>query len=280
MFSSARLEQSLSSVNSGQSSSSFSISFGMQQNTQNDTKQDFVFNVPQTIAYVPKIESSSKLEINTSVQMPKYEPPTTNENMRLQVPVTTVGRTQFEIKQDTQTTAQTFIAPPVKYESPKFETTTVSSTQGLQYQPPVFKQDVNVSMVQTQPISYSLTPPTRQLQVQIEMPVLEGIKFGGNKTPVESAIDSRPVISQTTSGQQIETVKKNVQNNELAGGVTIESIARQPTNYAQYFVMIPDVAFYAPKEIYKNQKTVDNVRALRQLSSDRLHQEMVNQQYK
>lgn len=280
MFNSARLEQSLSSVNSGQSSSSSTMSFGVLQNTQNDSKQDFVFNVPQTIAYVPKIESSSKLEINTSVQMPKYEPPTSNENMGLQVPVTTVGRTQFEIKQDTQTTAQTFIAPPVKYESPKFETTTISSTQGLQYQPPVFKQDVIVSMVQTQPISYSLTPPTRQLQVQIEMPVLEGIKFGGNKTPVESAIDSRPVISQTTSGQQIETVKKNVQNNELAGGVTIESIARQPTNYAQYFVMIPDVAFYAPKEIYKDQKTIDNARALRSLSSDKLHQEMINQQYK
>ena len=44
--------------------------------------------------------------------------------------------------------------------------------------------------------------------------------------------------------------------------------------------MLPDVAFYTPKEIYKNQKTVDNVRALRQMSSDKLHQDMVNQQYK
>jgi hypothetical protein len=112
------------------------------------------------------------------------------------------------------------------------------------------------------------------------MPALEGIKFGGNKTPVESAIEARPIILQTTTGQQTETVKKNVQNNELAGGVTIESIAKQPTNYAQYFTMIPDAAFYAPKEIYKNQKTVDNARALRSLSSDRLHQEMINQQYK
>jgi hypothetical protein len=44
--------------------------------------------------------------------------------------------------------------------------------------------------------------------------------------------------------------------------------------------MMPDVAFYAPKEIYRNQKTVDNVRALRQMSSERLHQQMVDQQYK
>jgi hypothetical protein len=71
-----------------------------------------------------------------------------------------------------------------------------------------------------------------------------------------------------------------VQNNEAAGNVSIESIAKQPANYAQYFVMMPDVAFYAPKEIYRNQKTVDNVRALRQMSSDKLHQDMVNQQYK
>ena len=80
--------------------------------------------------------------------------------------------------------------------------------------------------------------------------------------------------------QQNDSVKRNVQNNELAGNVSIESIAKQPANYAQYFVMMPDVAFYAPKEIYRNQKTVDNVRALRQMSSDRLHQQMVDQQYK
>jgi hypothetical protein len=83
-----------------------------------------------------------------------------------------------------------------------------------------------------------------------------------------------------TGPQQNESVKKNVQNNDAAGNVTIESIAKMPTNYAQYFTMIPDVAFYEPKEVYKNQKTVDNARALRQLSSDRLHQEMINQQYK
>jgi hypothetical protein len=45
-------------------------------------------------------------------------------------------------------------------------------------------------------------------------------------------------------------------------------------------MMMPDVAFYAPKEIYKNQVNVDNARVLRGLGSDRLHQEMVNQQYR
>jgi hypothetical protein len=279
-FSSARLEQSLSSVNSGQSSSSSNMSFGIQQNIQNDTKQDFVFSVPQTIAYVPKIESSNKIEINTSVQMPKYEPPTNYENMGLQVPISTVGRTQFEFKQDTQASTQFTMLPPVKYEPPKFENNAITSTQVYQYQPPVVKQDTIISMVSPQSLSYSLVPPTKQTPVQIEMPVLEGIKFSGNKNPVETAIEYRPIILQSTTGSQTDTLKRNVQNNELAGGVTIESIAKQPANFAQYFSMIPDAAFYEPKEIYRNQKTVDNVRALRSLSSDRLHQEMIERQYK
>jgi hypothetical protein len=141
------------------------------------------------------------------------------------------------------------------------------------------RQEFNVAMVTPQ-VSYSLVAPTRYAPVQIELPTTEGIKFG-YKGPVDNAMDSKSFLTQMDNGsQQNDTVKKNVQNNEAAGNVTIESIAKQPANYAQYFTAIPDVAFYAPKEIYKNQKTVDNARALRQLSSDKLHQDMVNQQYK
>ena len=45
-------------------------------------------------------------------------------------------------------------------------------------------------------------------------------------------------------------------------------------------VEMPDAAFYAPKEIYRNQVNVDNVRLLRGLGSDRLHQQMIDMQYK
>ena len=141
------------------------------------------------------------------------------------------------------------------------------------------RQEFNVAMVTPQ-VSYSLVAPTRYAPAQIELPSTEGIKFG-YRGPVDNAMESKPFLPQMNTGsEQNASVKKNVQNNEAAGNVTIESIAKQPANYAQYFTIIPDVAFYAPKEIYKNQKTVDNVRALRQLSSDKLHQDMVNQQYK
>jgi hypothetical protein len=141
------------------------------------------------------------------------------------------------------------------------------------------RQEFNVAMVTPQ-VSYSLVAPTRYAPVQIELPMTEGIKFG-YRSPVDNAMESKSFLPQMNSGsEQNDSVKKNVQNNEAAGNVSIESIAKQPANYAQYFVMMPDVAFYAPKEIYRNQKTVDNVRALRQMSSDKLHQDMVNQQYK
>jgi hypothetical protein len=73
-----------------------------------------------------------------------------------------------------------------------------------------------------------------------------------------------------------------VQPNELAGRVDIASMATQPAGYQAYSMMMPDVAFYAPREIYRNQRTVDNARAQRLLqgASDRLHQTMVDQQYK
>lgn len=156
---------------------------------------------------------------------------------------------------------------------------TGTTTQQSSYQNTT-RQEVNVP-ISTSSVTYSLATPTRQsVQPQVEIPMLEGIKFGF-KNAVDSAMESRPFVPQMNEDtQQASSVRRNVENNELAGNISIESIAKQPANYAQYFVMMPDVAFYAPKEIYRNQKTVDNVRALRQMSSDRLHQQMVDQQYK
>ena len=156
---------------------------------------------------------------------------------------------------------------------------TGTTTQQNSYQNTT-KQEVNIQMSEPT-TAYSLASPTRStFQLQIEIPMLEGIKFG-HRGAVDNAMESKPFMPQMNdSSQQNDSVKKNIDNNELAGNITIDSIAKQPANYSQYFFMIPDVAFYAPKEIYRNQKTVDNVRALRQMSSDKLHQDMVNQQYK
>jgi hypothetical protein len=116
--------------------------------------------------------------------------------------------------------------------------------------------------------------------IEIELPQNEGIKMG-TRSVLNDAIEERPILQNTnTQEQKTETVNRNVQPNELAGAVDISRIATQPAGYQAYFMMMPDVAFYTPKEIYKNQINVDNARVLRQLSSDKLHQDLVNLQYK
>ncbi len=277
----ARLEQSLASV----STQSYSSTSQSQQNTQIESKQEISHSTASTNSYTPKASTSTNSE-TSSVSVGVYIMPKSNftglENIESQVTQTTTNiRIQQEVKQEiSSSTSQIGLQPP-KYEPPKFESSYATPTVVVpQYQPPVAKQEFTVSMV-TPSVSYSLVAPTRYAPVQIEMPTTEVIKFGGHKSPVDNAMETKPFLPQMNTGtQQNDSVKKNVQNNEAAGNVTIESIAKQPANYAQYFTIIPDVAFYVPKEIYKNQKNVDNARALRQLSSDKLHQDMVNQQYK
>jgi hypothetical protein len=78
-----------------------------------------------------------------------------------------------------------------------------------------------------------------------------------------------------------ETVKNKGDVSELAGGIDLTKLTIAPPGYNAYLAMaIKDSPFYEIKEVYKNQINVDNVRALRQMSSDRLHQQLINLQYK
>jgi hypothetical protein len=100
-----------------------------------------------------------------------------------------------------------------------------------------------------------------------------------------SAVDLLADTAKSTSGdasqeQKTSAVRPNSPDNDLAGGISLAALAVQPPGFAAYSVTMPDVAFYAARDIYRDQHTVDNARALRALSSDRLHQDMVNQQYR
>lgn len=103
------------------------------------------------------------------------------------------------------------------------------------------------------------------------------MSFGSN---VNDLFASKINFESLQSEQTSDTVKKNITTNDLAGGVDIASIAITPKGYEAYGFVLKDAAFYKTEAIYKDQKTVDNARAFRLLSSDRLHQEMVDQQYK
>ena len=94
---------------------------------------------------------------------------------------------------------------------------------------------------------------------------------------------NQTVTTETTTEKpkQQTTVAAKKQDNEAAsGGVSMNDFAKSPSGFDAYQTQMRDVAFYAPKEIYKGQTNVDNRRAMKALGSDRLHQEMVGQQYK
>jgi hypothetical protein len=148
-----------------------------------------------------------------------------------------------------------------------------------QTQVQVSKVDYSLLPLTVQPFTSSQVSVFRQNENQGE--IIAQTNFVSNESPIKSILEQKPFIENTTTEQKTETVKSNVQSNELAGNVDINKMAVTPPGFNAYMSLaLKDGQLYKPEEIYKNQVTVDNVRALRQLSSDRVHQEMVNQQYR
>lgn len=130
------------------------------------------------------------------------------------------------------------------------------------------------------------------------MPGLEGPINTNNSTTLSSSnmdssnptstlslanMSNRPTIntdSEQNSNKE-STANRSEPIAEFTTGIDARQLQVVPIGFNTYLTaQIRDAAFYAPKDIYKGQNNVDNVRALRQLASDRLHEEMVNQQYK
>ena len=120
-------------------------------------------------------------------------------------------------------------------------------------------------------------------QTEVETPE-QVTSFSGSSRPgnplSEAMMQPQFEMIQSNIEQRGSSVNRNVQPNDLANGVDVALMAVQPRGFELYSFVIKDSTFYPPKEVYKNQNIVDNIRVLRQLGSDRLHQEMVNLQYK
>jgi len=100
--------------------------------------------------------------------------------------------------------------------------------------------------------------------------------------PLNSFVNPTAISNENVQQNTGPAVNRNAQSNTAAGGSDITVIATAPPGFDAYQNgRLPDGAFYAPREIYRNQRPVDNARVQRALSggSDRLHQEMINQQY-
>jgi hypothetical protein len=145
----------------------------------------------------------------------------------------------------------------------------------------------SVSMPADQPTVTSISLPSNQTVVELRSEDrnqdTSPTNFTTNRTnPITAIIENQPKLDQNqTTTTAVSQVNRSVQNNELSGSRGIESIAIIPQGFNAYAsLVLRDAAFYTPKEIYRGQRNVDNARALRQLASDRLHQEMVEQQYR
>ena len=121
---------------------------------------------------------------------------------------------------------------------------------------------------------------------EVEESTMQVASFGGPGkagNPLSDLMNQRMDMLQTNIEQRSDSVKKNVQPNDLAGGVDVAAMAQIPKGYEAYsIVTLRDAPFYKPETIYKNNRTVDNARLLRGLAggSDAKHQDMVNSQYK
>jgi hypothetical protein len=206
----------------------------------------------------------------------------TNKSVQ-QVQQTTVASQQVEI----QSTSVVMLKPPAQVAT---ESQQQSSGTGitvnkntLGYNPLASFTVSNMSspVAQTAPV---YQPRIEARPVDADTPPMQVASFGGigraGNPLSEMMMQQRFEMMQESVQQQSGTVNRNVQPNDLAGGIDLASMATVPQGFNAYSFVLKDAAFYEPKEVYKNQKVVDNVQVLRQMSSDSLHKQMVDQQYK
>lgn len=178
---------------------------------------------------------------------------------------TQASRTTQTTQQTTSGTGLTVTGNPFAY-NPLSSFTVSNLSAPTTQTAPVYQ-----SRIESKPLDVEAPP--------VQMAGFGGIGRAGNPLS-DMMMQPRFEMMQENTQQQSGTVNRNVQTNELAGGVDLASMATTPAGFNAYSIVLRDTAFYEPKEIYKGQKVIDNVRVLRQMSSDRLHKEMVDQQYK
>lgn len=231
--------------------------------------------------------------LKTGILPTEQEQKNTNEGSVFQINILRENIPEVAKQPVMQQETVAMLAPPKQMQQVTQENN-VPATQTFEMKQPEQKP-VQTTFIQqinyVSPISYSLVEPSifkyepkkfESSNTDNDPPKMETFKMGTRNTLSDYMNDNvfrNMTMMETT--QQDTGVKRNVAPNELAGSVDVAAMATIPRGYDAYTnLAMKDVSFYKPEEIYKNQNNVDNVRALRQLSSDRVHQEMVNQQYR
>jgi hypothetical protein len=255
----------------GTSSSSNSSSTGSMSSTQ-------------TASAGPSLQSTTQ-SMATSIVLKPYTPPTdttvadnngsASSILGLDTPrVNATNSVQVTVIQQQQNEIQ-----PLQVSQPVQQPIAV-------YQAPaqIIQSNVNYSLSEPSTFTFDTGKKIEApVFTEVEIPKTDSFKMGTRST-LNDYLNEQPFMAMTgTEPTQDGMAKRNVQPNEVAGSVDIASIATQPKGYEAYAQMtLRDTSFYKVEDIYKGQRTVDNVRLLRglQRGSDRLHQDLVDQQYK
>jgi hypothetical protein len=251
--------------------------------------------VSRAIVQVQQQQDTQQVQVQQSTNLVQILPPQQQDSQQVQQQSSsTVQQATYtppqQAQQETQSTQITMLKPPtplvveVQQQASSGTGLTVSRNP-FAYNPlgSSSLSSMSLAPVQTSPV---YQPRLQDRGMELDAQQVQVASFGGLGRPgnplSEMLMQQRFEMMQENIQQQTGTVNRNVLPNELAGGIDIASIANVPAGFNAYSFILKDAAFYEPKEVYKNQRTVDNERVLRGLTrgSDRLHQEMVDQQFK
>jgi hypothetical protein len=256
------------------------------QNTQASVQASTQFNQQQATQSSMQTPQGSRAGTQTQQQQDSQQTQIQSTNI-IQTPQF-VYSPPLQPQQDTQATQVTMLKPPttqeVETQQHNIGTGITVSRNMFVYNPLTTPSSTNISSA-TQPTSmYQPKLDSNQYEVetpQYQMSSFSGIGKAGNPLS-EIIMQQRFELMQNNIAQPTSSVNRNVIPNELAGSIDIASIASVPAGFNAYSFILKDASFYEPKEVYKNQRTIDNERVLRGLTrgSDSLHQQMVDQQYK
>lgn len=251
------------------------------QQSQQSQQQDLtVFNTAvqqaqqQTVQFIAQTPQQQQQTRQATIQTDQVQQQQTVVQKTSTPAVTSVPATLMIIKPSQQALVTQSAVQPILQ---PLQVTTTSPAVQQAYRPVV------AEVLQTQPLLLEQAQQQQQVVLQkykepdTPQPLTQALQDRTN--PISDLFYGLAFTPSTTSSMQ--ELRKDVANNELAGGISLDRLSTQPIGYQKYMALaIQDAKFYQPREIYNRQTTVDNQRALRQLSSDRLHQEMVNKQYK
>jgi hypothetical protein len=274
----------------------------VKQNTQ--TSQDSMFRAadsssgsitvfqlpgPQTNSVISILQEPTKQtnehNVNNQQQLLSQTTQSIVKNTAIQATTNTSTVTETvkptsNIQVQTATFSTIFIAPAppqttiVEQQSAQ---TIQQSANRIEQQPVVANTSQQIASIsQTQQLV--IAPPQQVLQ---ELPQPTSNFLTNRADPINEIIEQKPQLNtDSSSNSKQESVKSKVEDSSLAGNVKLETLQVLPVGFNAYTIVLADASFYQPREIYRNQRTIDNRRALQNLRSDQLHEQLINQQWR